>query len=423
MAIARRSIFAAKIVRQPEGFPFFFVRVPITRGIGRPEILDFAFRGCGWLCLKSVGVCLVTRAKPSRNRWKPLARAHTIARVARGHARRASFLPRRIEGASRFSPSFGGHARRRQGDPSPARTRLAFSAFSGSERLRRRDTRRWPPPASAQHPWLRSARPRISLPHGRPQRRASAGAPSARAPCAFALVTERPGKWSSPRRSRGDDERDARREVARCNAVRVHILTLSSLPDVVPARQRPTARFAPPRAGRMTTPEAMPRTTTFTTVLRARLGHLHRAAAAAAEPFFGGYSAGAPPAPTTPSPSTTPPPSTTLHPRARGSAGPTCRIWRMFPTTRRPGPRLGAGTGSEGLYSLQDARRRTSQWISSSRSRGRGRASGRTLLRLRWDECRQGRQAGDPAVLPRGLAQVQGGEERGALMPQRRRWR
>lgn len=105
MAIARRSIFAAKIVRQPEGFPFFFVRVPITRGIGRPG--NFRFRLSRlWMALPEIGRrCLVTRAKPSRNRWKPLARAHTIARVARGTRECArSFLSLEgiSEGASRF---------------------------------------------------------------------------------------------------------------------------------------------------------------------------------------------------------------------------------------------------------------------------------------------------------------------------------
>ena len=93
MAIARRSIFAAKIVRQPEGFPFFFVRVPITRGIGRPG--NFRFRLSRlWMALPEIGRRVLSH--PRETVTKPLetagSSAHNRTRRAR-HTRVRAILP------------------------------------------------------------------------------------------------------------------------------------------------------------------------------------------------------------------------------------------------------------------------------------------------------------------------------------------
>lgn len=159
---------------------------------------------------------------------------------------------------------------------------------------------------------------------------------------------------------RRDGERDARREVARCNAVRVHILTLSSLPDVVPARQRPHRAF---RAAASGSDDFNPRgdasdddiADSFSVPLTP--GDLHRAAAAAAEPFFGGYSAedaaGADDYPFSLDDAATV--NNSVGPAARGVCWSNLQDLEDVPDHEAVFVLVfGAGTGSEGLYSLQE---------------------------------------------------------------------
>ena len=161
---------------------------------------------------------------------------------------------------------------------------------------------------------------------------------------------------------RRDGERDARREVATFSAVRVHPLTTSPLPDVLPARQRPRRAF---RAAVSGSDDFHPRGDASDDDLADRLsapltpGDLHRAAAAAAaaEPHFGGYSAddaaGADDYPFSLDDAATA--NNSVGPAARGVCWSNLQDLEDVPDHEAVFVLVfGAGTGSEGLYSLQE---------------------------------------------------------------------